>query len=174
MNDFAGEYEGMRDMRERLTISTQKLEEINRFLVSEQNTILNPLVDIVEKYGGVKEINRKAHESRKIENLLNRLETSNSPFLNDLNWLQEQRDDTNFVSLDEYKKKILVEKTGSFEFDESLAVTLEISACNFFPVLVEEAKYAIDNEDLMQHLANRRTSADTTPLDEVKRQLGIP
>ncbi len=40
----------MRDMRERLTISTRKLEEINRFLVSEQNTILDPLVDIVEKY----------------------------------------------------------------------------------------------------------------------------
>ena len=52
-------------MRERLTISTRKLEEINRFLVSEQNTILDPLVDIVEKYGGVKEINRKAHETTK-------------------------------------------------------------------------------------------------------------
>jgi hypothetical protein len=139
----------MRDLRERLSISTQKLEEINKFLVSEQNTILDPLVDIVEKNGGVKEINRKAHESRRIENLLDRLESTDSPFLKDLTWLQEQRDENNFVSLDEYRKEILGERTGSVEFDEALAVTLEISACNFFPCLIEEAKYAIGNEDLM-------------------------
>jgi hypothetical protein len=116
----------MRDLRERLSISTQKLEEINKFLVSEQNTILDPLVDIVEKNGGVKEINRKAHESRRIENLLDRLESTDSPFLKDLTWLQEQRDENNFVSLDEYRKEILGERTGSVEFDEALAVTLEI------------------------------------------------
>ncbi len=149
MNKFTEEYEGMKDLKKSLTISNQKLEEINKFLVSEQNPVIDNLIDIVEKYGGVKEINRKAHESRRIENLLNRLEKTNSPFLNDLIWLQEQRDDKNFVSLDEYKKKILGENAGSVEFDESLAVTLEISACNFFPFLIEEAKKAIDNEDLM-------------------------
>ena len=136
-------------MKKRLTISTQRLEKINKFLISDHNPIIDNLVDIVEKYGGVKEINRKAHESRRIENLLNRLENTTSPFLNDLIWLQEQRDDKNFISLDEYKEKILGEKTGSVEFDESLAVTLEISACNFFPFLVEEAKIAIENENLM-------------------------
>ena len=149
MNKFTEEYERMKDLKKSLTISNQTLKEINKFLVSEQNPVIDNLIDIVEKYGGVKEINRKAHESRRIETLLNRLEKTNSPFLNDLTWLQEQRDDKNFVSLDEYKKKILGENAGSVEFDESLAVTLEISACNFFPFLIEEAKKAIDNEDLM-------------------------
>ena len=149
MNKFTEEYERMKDLKKSLTISNQTLKEINKFLVSEQNPVIDNLIDIVEKYGGVKEINRKAHESRRIENLLNRLEKTNSPFLNDLIWLQEQRDDKNFISLDEYKKKILGENAGSVEFDESLAVTLEISACNFFPFLIEEAKKAIDNEDLM-------------------------
>jgi len=35
------------------------------------------------------------------------------------------------------------------KFDESFAVTLEISACNFFPWLIEEAKKAISQQDLM-------------------------
>jgi len=35
------------------------------------------------------------------------------------------------------------------KFNEECAVTLEISACNFFPWLVEEAKKAIRQRDLM-------------------------
>ncbi|NIR00895.1 MAG: hypothetical protein GTN78_11950, partial [Gemmatimonadales bacterium] len=33
--------------------------------------------------------------------------------------------------------------------DESLAVTLEISACNFFPFMVEEARRALADGSLM-------------------------
>jgi len=43
----------------------------------------------------------------------------------------------------------LGKKAGSIKFDESFAVTLEISACNFFPWLIEEAKKAIKQQDLM-------------------------
>ena len=62
------------DLRERLMIPQKKVEEINRFLMDPDNELINGLLEIVEKYGGVEEINRKAKENGKIENLMDRLE----------------------------------------------------------------------------------------------------
>ena len=132
-----------------MRVSPRSLEEINEFLVKLGNPLVDDLVDIVEKHGGVKEINRKANESERLEILLGRLEKKNPRFLKDLLWLQDQRDDGAFIGLDEYRRKILGDRAGSVEFDESLAVTLEISACNFFPFVVEEARKAIADGDLM-------------------------
>jgi len=137
------------DLRRRLRISPQRIEEINQFLLKEGNPIVDGLVDVVEKHGGVKEINRKAKETSRIENLMIRLEDSNPAFLEDLKWLQDRRDDGAFIGIDEYRGKVLGDRAGSVEFDESLAVTLEISACNFFPFMVEEARKAIADGDLM-------------------------
>jgi hypothetical protein len=137
------------DLRERLRVSPRSLEEINEFLVNPDNPLVDGLIDIVEKYGGVKEINRKAKESGSLDSLMRRLEKSNPGFLEDLNWLQDQRDEGAFIGLDEYRRKVLGDRAGSVEFDESLAVTLEISACNFFPFMVEEARKAVADGDLM-------------------------
>jgi len=136
-------------LREKLKISEERLKEINDFLMREDNPLVNGLIKIVEKYGGVEEINRKAREARKLENLMGRLEERNSPYVRDLEWLMEQRDKGAFISIPEYRRKILGEKADSMKFDESFAVTLEISACNFFPWLIEEAKKAIKQQDLM-------------------------
>ena len=139
----------MNSLREKLKISEERLKEINDFLMREDNPLVNGLIKIVEKYGGVEEINRKAREARKLENLMARLEERNSPYVRDLEWLIEQRDKGAFISIPEYRRKILGEKADSMKFDESFAVTLEISACNFFPWLIEEAKKAIKQQDLM-------------------------
>ena len=139
----------MDDLRERLSVSPRSLEEINEFLVKPGNPLVDDLVDIVEKHGGVKEINRKASEAGRLETLMRSLEDSNPAFLKDLHWLQGRRDDGAFIGLDEYKRRVLGDRAGSVEFDESLAVTLEISACNFFPFMVEEARKAIADGDLM-------------------------
>lgn len=139
----------MNSLREKLKISEERLKEINDFLMREDNPLVNGLIKIVEKYGGVEEINRKAREARKLENLMGRLEERNSPYVRDLEWLMEQRDKGAFISIPEYRRKILGEKADSMKFDESFAVTLEISACNFFPWLIEEAKKAIKQQDLM-------------------------
>jgi len=137
------------DLRERLSVSPRSLEEITEFLVKPGNPLVDDLVDIVEKHGGVKEINRKASEAGRVETLMGRLEDSNPAFLKDLHWLQDRRDDGAFIGLDEYRRRVLGDRAGSVEFDESLAVTLEISACNFFPFMVEEARKAIADGDLM-------------------------
>jgi len=135
--------------KERLRIKEENLKEINDFLLREDNPLVNGLLKIVEKYGGVDEINRKAREARRLENLMERLRRKNLPFAKDLEWLIEQRDREAFISISEYRKKILGKKANSMTFDESFAVALEISACNFFPWLIEEAKKAIAQQDLM-------------------------
>jgi hypothetical protein len=137
------------DLREGLRISTQTLDEVNEFLLKRDNPIIDKLFEIVEKYGGVKEINSKAETSGSLESQFENLRASNPQFLEDLYWLQEQRDDKAFIELEDYRKKILDKKYETTEFDESKAVTLEISACNFFPFLIEEAKKAILDEELM-------------------------
>ena len=139
----------MSDLRERLRIKDENLRKINDFLLREDNPLVNGLLRIVEKYGGVDEINRKAREARKLENLMARLRAKNSPHVKDLEWLIEQKDKGAFISIPEYRKKILGDKADSMKFDESFAVTLEISACNFFPWFIKEAKKAIAQQDLM-------------------------
>jgi hypothetical protein len=136
-------------LRERLRIKEDNLKEINGFLLRKDNPLTNGLLKIVQKYGGVEEINRKAKEACKLENLMKRLEKKKSPYVKDLEWLIEQRDKKAFISIPDYRRKILGKKADAMKFDESFAVTLEISAFNFFPWLIEEAKRAIAQQDLM-------------------------
>jgi len=134
---------------EKLLIGREKLEEVNAFLLREDNPLVNSILEIIDRYGGVAEINRKARENSQLESLMQRLEKMKSPFLKDLEWLVKQREKEAFISITEYRRKVLGKKAESMKFNEECAVTLEISACNFFPWLVEEAKKAIRQKDLM-------------------------
>jgi len=135
--------------REKLRISEENLREINDFLLRKDNPMVNGLLEIVEKHGGVEEVNRKARENRKLENLIEKLGKKRSPFIKNLDWLVKQRDNSAFISIQDYRRKVLGSKADSMKFDESFAVTLEISAFNFFPWLIEEAKQAIERRELM-------------------------
>ena len=139
----------MANLREMLKIEEEKLREINSFLLRKDNPLVDSVLQVVDKYGGVNEINRRAKEAQKIENLMGRLEKKKSSFVKDLRWLMKMRDEEAFISIPDYRKKILGKKTESTEFDDSFAVTLEISAFNFFPWIVEEAKRAIAQKNLM-------------------------
>jgi hypothetical protein len=135
--------------RQKLKISVQRLNEINEFLLKEGNPLVDGLIAVIEKHGGVDEINKKANEARKLENLMTKLEKKNSPYVKDIQWLQEKRDNESFISVPDYRKKVLGDKAEFMDFDESFAVTLEISACQYFPWVIEEAKQSIENQDLM-------------------------
>lgn len=137
------------DLKKRLGIREENLKEINDFLLRKDNPLVDGLIKIMEKYGGVDEINRKARESHKFENLMRRLEKKKSPFIKNLEWLIKQRDKEAFISIPDYRGKVLGKKADSIKFDESFAVTLEISAFNFLPWLIEEAKRSIAKQDLM-------------------------
>ncbi|MBS7608487.1 hypothetical protein KEJ52_04760 [Candidatus Bathyarchaeota archaeon] len=132
-----------------MLINEEKLEEVNDFLTREDNPLVNSVLEIIDRHGGIEEINRKAKENSRLENLMQRLEKMKSPFISDLEWLIKQRDKEAFISIPEYRRKVLGRKADSVKFNEACAVTLEISACNFFPWLIEEAKRAIKKRDLM-------------------------
>lgn len=137
------------DMRNKLVIDDKRLDEINAFLLDPNNKIINNFLAVVEKYGGPDEINRKAREAGKIENLISRLKEKNSPYVEDIEWLIEQRDKGAFIKVDEYRKKILGDKVKNMRFNEDFAVTLEISACQYFPAFMKQARQAVEKGELM-------------------------
>lgn len=156
----------MTDDRLRLEIEEERLVEINEFLLKKDNPLIDSLLEILDKYGSAQQINRKAKESRRLENLVSRLEKNKSPFVQNLEWLTKQRDRTAFVSIADYRKRILGKKAATTKFDESFAVTLEISAFNFFPWLMEEAKHAIARQELMPSRYIRVRSMEEQVEDE--------
>ncbi len=139
----------MKDLRQKLRIEEESLKKINDFILKEDNPLVNSLIKIIEQYGGVDEINRKAREARRLENLMGRLGAKNSPFVKDLEWLIKQQNNDAFISISDYRRKILGDRANFVKFDDLFAVTLEISACNFFPWIIEESKKAIAQHDLM-------------------------
>jgi len=135
------------DLRKKLQITAKRFKEINDFLLDPKNEQVSAILKLVKKYGGPEAINHKAAEARKLENLLARLEKENSPYLKDVKWLMARRDAGAFVSMKEYREKIL--GGAKKKFNEKNAVTLEISSLQFFPFLIAEAKQAIANRELM-------------------------
>lgn len=118
-------------------------------LTGQDNPLIDGLLGLIDKYGGVEEINRKAKESGRLDARLERLHADHSPFLDDLQWLTEQRDCGAFVSLPEYRRRVLGGGADEIAVDEDRAVTLEISALQYFPWLISEAKRAIERHELM-------------------------
>ena len=82
----------MSNLRERLKISNQSINEINSFLLDPNNKLGNQLLKIIEEFGGPDEINRKAEEARNLENLISRLKTLDSPYLSDIEWLIDHKE----------------------------------------------------------------------------------
>jgi hypothetical protein len=137
------------DLRSRLKISQEHLEQINELLLDPTTRVINEFLKVVEKHGSVDEINRKAEEARRLPNLLARLDDIQSPYRADLDWLAEQRDRRAFVSIADYRRAVLGDRADEMEFKDDLAVTLEISALQYFPFLIAEAKQAIANREVM-------------------------
>ncbi|MDP3696906.1 MAG: hypothetical protein Q8R55_02630 [Candidatus Taylorbacteria bacterium] len=136
-------------MRNKLVISETAVAELNAFLADSNNTVLDPFFEIVAKHGTVDEINRKAKEAGKLSFQLARLKKLGSHYFKDLLWLIEQRQERAFISVADYRYKILGSKAADTKFDESYAVTLEISAFQYFPWLISEAKQAIEQLELL-------------------------
>lgn len=139
----------MGTLAEKLRIPQDRLDQINQWLTDPNNELINQMLEVVERYGGPEEINRKASEARKLGSLLARLKEEKSPYLKDLEWLTEKRDQGAFVSMDEYYTCVLGDPAKAANMNRTNAVTLEISALQYFPWLIEEAKQSIEKRQLM-------------------------
>jgi hypothetical protein len=132
-----------------LKIPNGNLAAINNFLLDPKNKLVKDVVKVIAKHGSIDEINRKSREARQLPNLMKRLRAMKSPYVPDLEWLIEQKDKGAFVSVVDYRRKILGDKADTTKFKKANAVTLEISAFQYFPWIIAEAKQAIAKKELM-------------------------
>jgi hypothetical protein len=134
-------------MKQPFRIDTDSLDTINEFLVKSPNAVLDPLLEVVEKHGGVDRINEKARQNGALPSLLDRLKKKDSEYAEQLDWLLEQREAGRFIPMADYAAKLRPDRAAAL--DSSYQVTLEISALQYFPWLITEARQAIEKKELM-------------------------
>ncbi len=135
--------------RQLLRIDASRLEALNSILLDPGMAVIDDFLKVVDKYGSPEEINRKAEQAGKLVNLLKKVESTKPEYLDDLAWLEKQRDRSAFISVAEYRRKVLGDKARATKFKDDFAVTLEVSACQYFPWIRAIAQEAIDKQLLM-------------------------
>jgi len=135
--------------RQLLRIDPSRLEALNSILLNPDMAVVNDFLKVVEKYGTPEEINQKAEQAGQLGNLLKKVELTRPEYLEDLKWLERQRDNSAFISVADYRQKVLGEKSKRMQFKDDFAVTLEVSACQYFPWIKMIAQEAIDKKLLM-------------------------
>jgi hypothetical protein len=137
------------DLQELLKIPADRLDAINEILLNPDTKIISAFLDVVKKYGTPEEINRKAAEARKLENLYAKVRATNPAYMRDLEWLAEAAKSGKFISIAEYRKKILGEIAQRTTFADDFAVTLEVSALQYFPWVRAMAEAALEGGSLV-------------------------
>jgi hypothetical protein len=137
------------DLRQKLTIPTERLEAINSVLLNPDLRLINEFLAVVEKYGSPDEINHKAEEAGQLSSLLQRVKDIQPAYLEDLEWLDQQRKQQAFITIADYRRNILGEKADQIQFNEEFPVTLEVSGTQYFPWVIQAAKIAIRQGTLM-------------------------
>lgn len=134
--------------RKLLKIPSDRLKAINEVLLGD-TTVINAFLDVVAKYGTPEEINRKHRAARKMSNLFKLVEERNPAYIQDLNWLIEQRDKGAFVTVADYRKNLLGDAAKKMKFKDRYAVTLEVSALQYFPWVRPMVERAIAEKSLV-------------------------
>lgn len=136
-------------LRKRLKISYDRLDDINAILVNPDSRVINDFLEVVAKYGSPDEINAKANQARQLSELYEHIKEIEPKYLDDLRWLEEQRERGAFIDINDYRRKVLGEQADLKQFDNRFAVTLEISAAQYFPWIRAVAERAIEQRSLM-------------------------
>ena len=137
------------DLRQKLAIPNERLEAINAVLLNPDLRLINDFLGVVAKYGTPQDINQRARESGQMDALLKKVEATQPAYLEDLEWLERQRQQGAFISIQDYRKKILGDRANQVQFNEDYPVTLEVSAAQYFPWIILSARQAIENGTLM-------------------------
>lgn len=137
------------DLRSRLAIPPQRLEALNAVLTGPDSQVVDEFLAVVAKYGTPEEINRKAAEAGSLPSLLKRVRAQTPEFAADLEWLEGERDRGAFVSIGDYRRRVLGDKADDMRFRDESAVTLEVSAAQYFPWLIDCARQAAADRSLV-------------------------
>ena len=137
------------DLRTRLAIPAARLDDLNRLLLAPDTRVVNDILAVVARYGTPEVINAKAKAARQLPALLAQVKKAKPEYLADLKWLEEQRDKGAFISVTDYRRKVLGPKADTTKFNDPFAVTLEVSALQYFPWVIAAAKKALAEQSLM-------------------------
>jgi len=132
-----------------LKIPHERIDEINAILLDPESLVVNDFLQVVEKYGSPDEINKKAARARQLPALMERVKEIKPEYLEDLFWLQDMREQSKFISVADYRRKVLGSRYAETAFNKDCAVTLEISAAQYFPWIRLVAERAIAQGSLM-------------------------
>jgi hypothetical protein len=136
-------------MHRLLQIPTSRLDDINAVLLDPDMRAINDFLEILGKYGTPEEINHKAVQARQLPALLEQVKAAKPEYLADLEWLEQQRDKGAFISISDYRHKVLGSRAESIHFKDDFAVTLEVSGTQYFPWVIKAAKRAVEQQSLM-------------------------
>jgi hypothetical protein len=137
------------DIRQRLAIPAVRLDDLNALLLDPETRVVNDILAVVARYGTPEEINRRAHEAGQLPALIEQVRAVQPAYLADLDWLAEQRDRGAFVSVAEYRRSVLGDRADGIAFRDEMAVTLEVSALQYFPWVIAAARHAIERRSLL-------------------------
>jgi hypothetical protein len=135
--------------RKLLAIPQSRLEAINNVLLDPKSDVMRAFLAVVDKYGTPDEINRKHLASRALPNLLGKVEATRPEHLKDLEWLQQQVAAARFISVRDYRRQILGLAADTRRFAEGYAVTLEVSALQYFDWVRPMVEHAIEQKSLI-------------------------
>lgn len=137
------------DLRNLHRIPNDRLEIINTVLLDPNSQVMNDFLSVVYKYGTPDEINLKHREARKLENLLKKVDAIKPEYTKDLKWVIEQRDKRSFVSIAAYRRNVMGAAVDGMKFKDDFAVTLEVSALQYFPWIHSMCERAIREKSLI-------------------------
>ncbi len=137
------------DLQQLLKIPNDRLDAINEVLLNPNTKIIQAFLDVVNKYGTPEEINRKAAEARRLENLYARVRQVNPEYMKDLEWLEEVAKHGRFLTIEQYRQQVLGDVAQSTNFADDFAVTLEVSALQYFPWVREMVENALEDRTLI-------------------------
>ena len=137
------------DLRNLLKIPSNRLDSINAVLFDPNEQVMNDFLKVVAKYGSPEEINRLHAESRQLPNLLQKVKSIKPEYIKDLDWLIKQRDNHSFISVTDYRQKVLGSKANQMNYKDEYSVTLEVSALQYFPWIRPMCERAIKDGTLV-------------------------
>jgi hypothetical protein len=137
------------DLRQRLAIPYERLDDLNALLLDPDTRVVNDVLEVIDRYGTPEEINQQATAARQLPALLDKVKATKPEYLADLEWLRQQRDRGAFISIADYRRSVLGPRADTISFKDDFAVTLEISALQYFPWVIAAAKKAIAERSVM-------------------------
>lgn len=130
-----------------IQIPSAQVDVINAYLRKPDSRVMQGLHEVVARYGSPEEINARARQAREPAAIIKRLREIKPQYVEDLSWLEEQRQQGAFVSAGDYCQSVPGHLPEGQE--KGYPVVLEISALQYFPWLMEEARQAIQQKELM-------------------------